>query len=125
MTALNVSDRERELEDAMLEPLVQSIDDLYEMVDRPERDGVYSGEAAEAAREEIEGLIAELHCVSLSNFYSMSGSGPPKELRSKSLSITSGDNDHGRRWCDHSRRPQWNQSPLGGGCCRRRRRRSW
>jgi hypothetical protein len=72
MTILNQEDPSRavllaecELQDAMLTPFRLSFEELDETVDRFERDGVYSGEAAEAARDEIEELMTKLNCLIL------------------------------------------------------------
>jgi hypothetical protein len=45
-----------ESQDAMMTPFLLSFEELREAINRSERDGVCSGKAAEAAREEIEEL---------------------------------------------------------------------
>jgi alpha-ketoglutarate-dependent taurine dioxygenase len=45
----------------MLRPFRLSVEELDERVDRLERDGNYSADAAEAARDEIENLILDIN----------------------------------------------------------------
>jgi hypothetical protein len=52
---------ELELQDAILEPFRLSVEELDEMVDRFERDGVCSAEGVEKAREEIDNLVLDLN----------------------------------------------------------------
>jgi hypothetical protein len=64
--SFSANEAECELQDAMLTPFRLSFDVLDEAVDRLERDGVYSAEVAEAARDEIETLIREMHYLVIS-----------------------------------------------------------
>ena len=64
--SFTADEAECESQVAMLAPFIRSFEALDETVDSLERDGRYSGEAAEAARQEIEGLIGELHYLVIS-----------------------------------------------------------
>jgi hypothetical protein len=56
---------ELEALDAILTPFRLIVEELDEMVDRLERDGVCSAEGAEKAREEIDSIVLDMNFVGI------------------------------------------------------------
>ena len=57
---------ELELQDAMLKQFDLSVEELDQRIDRLERDGVYSAEVAEGAREEVAKVVLDFNLLVIS-----------------------------------------------------------
>jgi hypothetical protein len=69
-----------ESQDAMMTPFLRSFEELEEVINRSERDGICSGKAAEAARQEIKRLMSKLDLLMLKKILLHQQFGAPEKV---------------------------------------------